>query len=303
MTGGQPRVIAGVDGSPHSAAALAWAATDAQLRGTALAVITAYGRNTPRPEPGGNAPAPPEGTEQACRDMQARLLRSLPVSASPAVTSLVLPGDPVHALTRAAGTDDVLVVGTRGRSPLRGLLRSGQLGSVAQGCAEESPCPVVVIPAAGRLTTGPAAHRAVVAGVDPSPEARAALRFAAREATLRGVPLLPLHAVYPDYATTHAARAGPAGDNELLPPLDSAWAQLDTLIRSELAGAAVTTQPIAVCGDPGQILLSWSEAAALIAVGTRGSGRLHAALLGSVSSYLVQHSHCPVAVVPRPGSP
>ncbi|MGE5133582.1 MAG: universal stress protein [Gemmatimonadota bacterium] len=300
MTGGQPRVIVGVDGSQHSAAALAWAATDAQLRGTRLTVITAYGRNTPRPEPGGTAPAPPEGTEQACRDMQARLLRGRPASASPEVTSLVLPGDPVKLLTRAADTDDVLVVGTRGRSPLRSLL----LGSVAQGCTERAPCPVVVIPAAGHLPTGQDAHRPVVAGVDPSPEARAALRFAAGEATLRGVPLLPVHAVYPDYASTHAARADPAGDNELLPPLDSAWAQLDTLIHSELAGATVTTQPIAVCGDPGQILLSWSESAALIAVGTRGTGRLHAALLGSVSSHLVRHSHCPVAVIPSwPASP
>ncbi|MGE5289137.1 MAG: universal stress protein [Micromonosporaceae bacterium] len=300
MTGGQPRVIVGVDGSPHSAAALAWAATDAQLRATELAVITVYGRNTPRPEPGGITPAPPGAPEQACRDMQARLLRSLPADVTPLVTSRVLPGDPARVLTQAAETDDVLVVGTRGRSRLRSLL----LGSVAQGCAERSPCPVVVIPAAGQLTTGQATHRPVVAGVDPSPEARAALRFAAGEATLRGVTLLPIHAVYPDYAHTHAAQAGPAGDNELLPPLDSAWAQLDTLIHSELADITVTTQPIAVCGDPEQILLSWSHSAALIAVGTRGTGRLHAALLGSVSSHLVQHSHCPVAVVPSwPGSP
>jgi nucleotide-binding universal stress UspA family protein len=300
MTGGQPRVIVGVDGSPYSAAALAWAAADAQLRDTRLAVITVYGRNTPRPAPAGSTQAPPGGTEHACRDMQARLLRSLPTGAIPPVISLVLPGDPVRVLTQAAGTDDVLVVGTRGRSPLRSLL----LGSVAQGCAERAPCPVVVIPAASHPTSSPAAHRPVVAGVDPSPEARAALRFAATEATLRGVPLLPIHAVYPDYASTRAAQAGPAGDTELLPPLDNAWAQLDTLIRSELVGATVTAQPTAVNGDPGQILLSWSESAALIAVGTRGTGRLHAALLGSVSSHLVQHSHCPVAVVPsRPGSP
>ena len=297
MTGnpGRPRVIAGVDGSPHSAAALAWAAADARLRGWGLVVVTACRQDVPQT---GAAPSPAAaaGREQACQQMQARLLRDLPAGAAPPVSTRVLHGDPVATLVSTAAVGDVLVVGTRGQGRVRSLL----LGSVAQGCAEQAPCPVVVVPSPPREVAHPTAARGpVVAGVDSSPEARAALRFAAGEAMLRGAALLPVHAVYPDYTTAQAdTDRGMAGDDDLLPPLDSAWAQLDMLVRSELAGLNVTAQPVTVCGDPGKVLLRWTQSAALVAVGVRGAGKLHAALLGSVSTRLLRHGHCPIAVIP-----
>ncbi len=214
---------------------------------------------------------------------------------APPVSTRVLHGDPVATLVSTAAGGDVLVVGTRGQGRVRALL----LGSVAQGCAEQAPCPVVVVPSPPREAAAPAAARGPVAGVDSSPEARAALRFAAGEATLRGTALLPVHAVYPDYTTAQAGTdRGIAGDDDLLPPLDSAWAQLDILVRSELAGLNVTAQLVTVCGDPGKVLLRWTQSAALVAVGARGAGRLHAALLGSVSTRLLRHGHCPIAVIP-----
>jgi nucleotide-binding universal stress UspA family protein len=116
---------------------------------------------------------------------------------------------------------------------------------------------------------------------------------------LRGAALLPVHAVYPDYTTAQAdTDRGTAGDDDLLPPLDSAWAQLDMLVRTELAGLGVTAQPVAVCGDPATVLLRLTESAALVAVGARGAGRLYAALPGSVSTRLLRQGHCPVAVIP-----
>jgi nucleotide-binding universal stress UspA family protein len=228
--------------------------------------------------------------------MQARLLRNLPASAAPPVSMRVLQGDPVTVLVNTAAAGDVLVVGTRGQGRVRALL----LGSVAQGCAEQAPCPVVVVPSPPHEAAHPtAAHGPAVAGVDSSPEARAALRFAAGEATLRGAALLPVHAVYPDYTAAQAdTDRGMAGDDDLLPPLDSAWAQLDMLVRAELAGLNVAAQPVTVGGDPATVLLRWTQSAALVAVGARGAGRLHAALLGSVSTGLLRHGHCPIAVVP-----
>ena len=293
------RVIAAVDGSPNSAAALAWAAADARLRGSELVVVTVCSRDVPA-KPGAALPTP-AAAEEACQDIQAKLLQALPAGAAPLVNTQVLHGSPVQVLTHIAAEKDVLVVGTRGRSRLRTLL----LGSVAQGCAECAPCPVVVVPSPPRAAAvQPPAHSPVVAGVDSSPEARAALRFAATEAILRKVALIPVHAIYPDYASTRAEAGNGAADNDdLLPPLASASAQLDALIRAELTGTSLTVQPATVYGQAEQVLLGWTGSAGLVVVGTRGAGRLHAVLLGSVSTYLLQHGHCPVAVVPSAPPP
>jgi nucleotide-binding universal stress UspA family protein len=54
-------------------------------------------------------------------------------------------GGPAHALAEMAETEhaDVIVAGTRGHSPVAGLL----LGSVTQRLLHVAPCPVLVIPA------------------------------------------------------------------------------------------------------------------------------------------------------------
>jgi len=57
------------------------------------------------------------------------------------VLPAVAEGDTAEALITAAKDADVLVLGTRGRSPLAGLL----LGSVSQTCAAAAPCPTVLV--------------------------------------------------------------------------------------------------------------------------------------------------------------
>ena len=291
--GGARRVIAAVDGSPHSAAALAWADSDARLRGVELAVITVCGRGAPRSPAGGASATTVAAQERACRDMQARRLATLPADPAARRSARVVRGDPVTELTAAARGGDVLVSGTRGNSPLRSLL----VGSVAQGCAERAACPVVIVPAATRPEI--AACGPVVVGVDAGAVVRGVLRFGTEEAALRGARLVAVHVVYPDYVREQAPPApGEPGDRDLLGPLDSIWAQLDALVRAEPAIAALPVEPVVVSGDPGRVLLGWTDSAALAVVASRRAGRLHDALLGSVSSQLLQHGRCPVAVVP-----
>ena len=59
---------------------------------------------------------------------------------------LVLPdvvlGDPAPTLVDQSSEADLLVVGSRGRGGLKGLL----LGSVSRRCTESARCPVVVVP-------------------------------------------------------------------------------------------------------------------------------------------------------------
>lgn len=59
------------------------------------------------------------------------------------VTEVVQEGDAAPALIERSSDAELLVVGSRGRGTLAGVV----LGSVSRRCTEHAPCPVVVIPA------------------------------------------------------------------------------------------------------------------------------------------------------------
>ena len=123
-------------------------------------------------------------------------------------------GDAATALVAACTPADLLVVGSRGRGPLGGLV----LGSVSQACLAHAPCPVVVV----RPQPEQASSRGrVVVGVDGSSHSRQALRVAADEARLRGAVLAVVHAVYWDNS----------GEELLTPPASSSWSGAADLSR------------------------------------------------------------------------
>ena len=62
--------------------------------------------------------------------------------------TLVAEGDPAESLIIASEHADLLVLGTRGRSPFAGLV----LGAVSQRCAAAATCPVVLVKARGQVT-------------------------------------------------------------------------------------------------------------------------------------------------------
>jgi len=142
-------------------------------------------------------------------------------------------------------------------------------------------------------------RRAILVGVDGSPSAKVAVEWAARDAAMRDVPLTLVHILNPPSVMTFPEVPLPAGYAQ--------WQeeQADDLIREALevveesTGKAgppeVTTEVIPGATVP--TLVELTKEAAMIVVGCRGHGAFLRRLLGSVSSGLVHHAHCPVAVI------
>jgi nucleotide-binding universal stress UspA family protein len=134
-------VVVGVDGSPHSDAALRWALEQAQTRGGEVTAVYAWQL------PFVSIPGAFDRDELEKAAKEFVIDRVSTIAPSPAVPlrPLVAEGDPAEALIAAAVDADLLVVGTRGRSPFAGLV----LGSVSQRCAAAARCPVLLIKAPG----------------------------------------------------------------------------------------------------------------------------------------------------------
>ena len=136
--------------------------------------------------------------------------------------------------------------------------------------------------------------RTIVVGVDGSDQAKRALRWALDYAddddTLKVVHAWNLYAV---------------GGLEA-PYLDPSDFEVDAnrLVKQLVADvvdvdhAGPTLEPIVRHGHAGHVLIDLSDDADLLVVGSRGRGGFTGLLLGSVSTYVVHHAHCPVLVVP-----
>jgi len=133
------RVLVGVDGWDASAAALAWAADEAELHRIELMIVHAW----TYPYAGMGAHA--DRAEAAMQREAAELLeRSAAVArehCSTAVHTELLESGPTAGLLGAVRDRDLIVVGSRGRGPLRSAL----FGSTTNSLLETSPVTVVVV--------------------------------------------------------------------------------------------------------------------------------------------------------------
>jgi nucleotide-binding universal stress UspA family protein len=149
------RIVVGVDGSPHSRAALVWAAREAELRKCALDVV--YGwqiKGEPRPpgEWGGVAPPVEAYQEQAQRRTQAVVDEVLPGGVACELTVRAMHKPAGRALLSFCGTADLLVVGSKDHGRLAGWL----VGSTSDDALKSATCTVVVVrpPVEGGPTDG-----------------------------------------------------------------------------------------------------------------------------------------------------
>jgi nucleotide-binding universal stress UspA family protein len=130
-------IVVGVDGSEGSREAVHWAAVQARLTGAALRAVATWRwpNYLTRIPPGADLQGE---TTDVLRDLVA------PVRAEFAdleISEQVVQGPAGPALLTQAADATLLVVGARGRAAFPGML----LGSVAEYCVRNGPCPVVVV--------------------------------------------------------------------------------------------------------------------------------------------------------------
>ncbi|MGP4004825.1 universal stress protein [Streptomyces sp. 8N706] len=136
--------------------------------------------------------------------------------------------------------------------------------------------------------------RAVVTGVDGSPESLAAAEWAAREAALRGLPLRIVHAwlwqpldvpvVQDEEAQGRSAHA--------------VIREAETRVANRYPDVPVTAEVVSAAAVAA--LLSEAERAGMLVLGSRGHGALAGFLLGSYGQQVIAAASCPVVSVRAP---
>lgn len=273
-------VVVGVDGTPHSDAAVTWAVSYAALFNRPLLLVGVTGK------PGVKEELQPDGR----RDRRVLARRAadqglrLAARTAPGLDTgtLVLNGDPRTVLVDLSAQSALVVVGTRGHGPVGSAL----LGSVSVAVAAHARCPVAVVRPRGQRMRG------VVVGVSADGSDDAALRFAAELASAEGSDLSAVHAWQPLDAmvdpASHAHR------------VEHAERRARAMVEA-LGGLAEKYPDVAITRDmpelaPVRALTERSESAETLVLGRRR--RPPFAGFGSVSRGVVERAHNTVVIVP-----
>lgn len=199
--------------------------------------------------------------------------------------------DPRQALIQLSGEAHMIVVGSRGRGPLKSLL----LGSVGVALVRHATCPVVVI-RPGDVGT---VRDGILVGVDTSEDAGPVLDFAFRQAALHSLPLTVLHCRWD-------LQEGTAGPYPLSHVLDEEESERLGLSETTAGMSAkypdVPVRNRIAKGFAESALAHASETMDLVVLGAHQRGLVPRTFSGSVSASVVEHARCPVAVVPLESS-
>jgi nucleotide-binding universal stress UspA family protein len=297
MTNQAGTVLCGVDGSEQSvhAARAARALADGLRAHLVLAHVNSGGGRSRLPR------APADNEVEA--DLEVIAESAARAGIIGVRTRRIEAGSAADGLVAAARVESprLIVVGASGSSGLRAAL----LCTVAGELPLKAPCPVVVVPSEAELPdpAAPAlAARSIVCGISESSEAPAVAAVAGELAAALGVRLILVHARLPIPPAGAAAlsRHAVAVQEDVLVELEQRRA-MELVERAvewsrcppEQVEAAVET------GEPAQRVEALADqvAAELIVVGSRGRGRLSAAVLGSTSRTLASSASRPVAIV------
>ncbi|WP_372349168.1 universal stress protein [Streptomyces sp. KL116D] len=288
-------ITAGVDGSPESAAAAAWAAREAVRRDLPLRLVH-VGQRLPETLVLAALEDTQDRQDRWAGDLLAETEQEI-AERHPglAVTTDVLGEDGAASpLVAAAGDAELLALGARGHGALVGFL----LGSVGQQVIAGAERPVVLV-REGDEASAEAAGRDVIVGQEGDPEdSAAALEFAFTTAAARGAGVRAVRAwsLPPVFAYSPASLALLDESGGMEPHEKKALAAALAPWRERFPDVPVTEH--VEIGSAGQVLLSVASEAQLLVVGRRARRTAVGARIGSVAHAVLHHAPCPVAVVP-----
>ena len=137
----------------------------------------------------------------------------------------------------------------------------------------------------------------IVVGVDGSGHSRRALERAAAEAVAHGAPLtvLTIHQAVRDVygGVSHYTEDAALTDKAK----EAAQAETDQVLGA-LGSRPTSVAVTAVHGLPVDELIKASQGADMLVLGRRGQGGFARLTMGSVTSQVAHHAHCPVLIVP-----
>ena len=273
----------GLEGSASSDHALAWVVSMGRQRNENVSPVTAWHVPLPLAALAGRRVL---DVDRMGLQAQAEVLAQDAIDrlGDPSVMEplRVVEGHPAHVLAECAGPDTAIVVGRSGI----GELKHRVVGSVSRYLATHSTGPVVIVP------EGWAARpvKDIVVGFDGSEYSQAALAWALEIAP-------------------------PGGEVRVLVAVDVIpWLRPELVVERHPEEVAAARERISTAADevdpegvaslefvvdgPRDALARELASADLVVVGPRGIGGLARMLLGSVTTWLLHESPCPVAVVP-----
>ncbi|MBO3086645.1 universal stress protein [Cellulomonas fengjieae] len=294
-------VLVGVDGSAASLHALDWSAAQARAHGWGIRLVCSYSLPsfTAASLDGGYAALDDTAIQEGAKAVLAEATQRVSSRGVP-VTAKVITGDAAGVLVDLSHSVRLAVVGTRGRGGFADRL----LGTVSSALPAHAYCPTVVVPLreAGRTLPDdlpippPRPVKRIVVGVDGSPQAERALRYAIGEAKAWGAELTAVAGVPVGSMSGVLAWLPAAVDHEQV--LRDVEEGLNVVVdRALVEHPDLTVRRIALDGTGAELLTEFSAATDLIVVGSRGRGGFAGLLLGSTSQAVLHHSDCPVMVV------
>lgn len=291
QTGTAMKILVGVDGSNQNRAAAGWALREGRVRGEEVIAVHAWHLPALVYYAPGYVPIATEELADEGTKLIQTVVGGIEGHDDVKVEMRVVHGSARSVLSHIADEPAVgtVVVGTRGH----GSAPAALLGSVSHGLSHHCPKPLVVVPGSRYGTDVPASMRRVLVGVDGSPQADSALRWAAAEAKLHGARL--------EVVTAWSWFANPADRIADVAPGESLEVAARDVLERALAGFpsdGVRVSRSVREGPAALVLLDMAADADLLVVGSRGRGRTAEVVLGSTSHQCVHRSPIPVVVVP-----